>query len=146
MEIKPPCGATTAHNNPLPSPTDGITSLIYLHNLLACTSWDGTIRIYDDHRKADVTKKSLECSLLSLAASIRQKTVYSGGIDGSIHRLDVDADKLSSLGPHRHDDPMKRGVSCLKSICDSSLLVSAGWNGVFHLWDVRAGSAAAAVA
>jgi cell cycle arrest protein BUB3 len=60
--------------------------------------------------------------------------------------LNVEADQLSSLGRHHRDDPMKPGVSCLKSIRDSSLLASAGWNGVFHLWDVRAGSAAAAEA
>ncbi|KAL7507813.1 hypothetical protein ACHAXN_004923 [Cyclotella atomus] len=129
----------------LPSPpSDGITSLTYLQNLLACSSWDGTVRIYDAKSKTDHVKKSLDCPLLSLSASSDNNSVYCGGIDGTIHKFDIKNDSLSSIGSHTHDDPMKCAVSCLKIVNDS-LLASAGWDGTFQLWDVRTSKSVALV-
>lgn len=128
----------------LPSPpSDGITSLSYLENLLACTSWDGTVRIYDAQTKTDAVKKSLDCPLLSLAASGKD-TVYCGGVDGSINKFDIRNDSLSIIGNHNHEDQMRRAVSCLKSV-DDALLASAGWDGTFQLWDVRTSKSVSSV-
>eukprot|EP00956_Cyclotella_meneghiniana_P003832 scaffold4616_cov29-Cyclotella_meneghiniana.AAC.1 len=131
---------------PLPSPpSDGITSLSYLrsstaaNDLLACTSWDGTLRIYDAHTKSDLVKKSFDIPLLSLATNTNgntNNTVYCGGIDGSIFKFDMEADVVTTIGSHNDDDPMKRAVSCLH-VVDENTLASAGWDGTFQLWDVR---------
>jgi len=90
-------------------------------------------------------KKSLECPLLSLAVD-GSNAVYCGGIDGPIRQFDIEQDSVTVIGNHGHEDPQKRGVSCLQSISSSSsLLASAGWDGTFHLWDVRFSSSVASV-
>ena len=60
-------------------PTDGITSLCYLPqssinpslSLLACSSWDGCLRVYDTKTQANVVTHSMDsrsaAPLLSLA-------------------------------------------------------------------------------
>lgn len=128
---------------PLPSPpTDGITSLTYLRppssakDLLACTSWDGTLRIYDARSRTHLVKKSFDVPLLSLAGGIDGGAVYCGGIDGSVFQFDIEGDVVTTMGSHHHDDPMRRAASCL-NVVDEHTLASAGWDGTFRLWDVR---------
>jgi WD40 repeat protein len=129
----------------LPSPpTDGVTSLSYLStsSLLASSSWDGAIRIHDTAAKTAVVKKALERPLLSLAAQKDSAaSVYCGGIDGSIHKLDVEKDSIDEIGLHSNPDTTgekKLACSCLSFADESStLLASAGWDGKFALWDVR---------
>eukprot|EP00804_Cyclotella_cryptica_P014494 CCRYP_004814-RA/>CCRYP_004814-RA protein AED:0.07 eAED:0.07 QI:379/1/1/1/1/1/2/381/355 len=129
----------------LPSPpTDGITSLSYLAatSLLASSSWDGSLRIHDAAAKTALVSKSVERPLLSLATQKEgSESVFCGGIDGSIHKLDVEKDSVSFVGVHSDagsSEDKKMACSCLAfANGESTLLASAGWNGKFSLWDVR---------
>ena len=74
---------------PLPdSPTDGVTSLSFLSkDLLASSSWDGSVRIHDVNSMKLMTCQAMESGpLLSLATPRIEGDageVYTGGIDGS---------------------------------------------------------------
>ncbi len=75
----------------LPSPpTDGITCLAYLpsndnsSSILACSSWDGTVRLYDTQSMMNVCTHSMESGpVLSLAVDGAGKCLFTGGLDGS---------------------------------------------------------------
>ena len=75
---------------PLPDPpTDGVTGLSFLSNdLLASSSWDGSVRIHDVNSMKLMTCQAMESGpLLSLATPTNDdgaaSEVYTGGIDGS---------------------------------------------------------------
>lgn len=79
--------------NALPSPpSDGITCLSYLPDtdadnsskLLACSSWDGTVRLYDTTALTNVCIQSMDSGpVLSLAVGASGGTLFTGGLDGS---------------------------------------------------------------
>ena len=80
---------------PLPSPpTDGITSLSYVPQsgadsssssaILASSSWDGTIRLYDTKAMTNVCTQSMEAGpILSLGVDGAGQCLFTGGLDGS---------------------------------------------------------------
>jgi len=77
----------------LPSPpSDGITCLKYIppssstsmSSLLACSSWDGTIRIYDTKAMSNVCIQTMDSGpVLSLAVDGSGDRIFTGGLDGS---------------------------------------------------------------
>ena len=85
--------ATPPEPSPLPSPpSDGITNLSYLpsidatkpSSILAASSWDGTVRLYDTKLMSNVCTHNMESGpLLGLAVDRSGKTLFTGGIDGS---------------------------------------------------------------
>ncbi len=83
--------STPLEPQPLPSPpSDGITCLKYLPvassstTTLACTSWDGTVRLYDTKTMTNVCTQSMDCGpLLSLAVDGSGNSLFTGGLDGS---------------------------------------------------------------
>lgn len=81
---------------PLPSPPkDGITSLKYLppsaavvgssnSSILAASSWDGTVRLYDTSTMKNICTQSMESGpVLSLAVDGAGECLFTGGLDGS---------------------------------------------------------------
>jgi len=68
--------------------------------------------------------------------------IYTGGIDGSVKRFDIASNSVSTIGMHSPNiaaisgSEKKVAVSCLAVVGDG-LLASAGWDGKFHLWDIR---------
>ena len=146
-------------------PTDGITALSYLPNtnaasnksLLASTSFDGSVRIHDTHDRKLVLQQSMESGPLLSLATPREDLVATGGVDGTIRLLDVGASAYQVVGRHTSDDPKVVGCSCLASLTttvadennnnnNNLLLASAGWNGMFNVWDVRQSTPAASLA
>ena len=147
-------------------PTDAISALQYLPQsssssssfLLASTSWDGTVRIHDTAQSQLVLAHAMESGpLLSLTTTIDDETVVTGGMDGSIRRLNVHS-KTAAAAPEiigRHEaagssngnnDSTSNACWCLGSLSadDSSsgspVIVSAGWDQTFHVWDIRQSS------
>ena len=131
-------------------PTDGITGLAYLPNssLLASSSWDGGLRIHDAAKKEHLTTHAMDSGpLLSLSAcpAATGGAVYAGAIDGSVRRYDVESSAASTVGMHSTDvseanrllsGEVKVAASCVSAV-DANLVASAGWDGKFHVWDVR---------
>lgn len=140
-----------------------------MSTLLASSSWDSAVRIHDTSaaNAALVTQKQMDCGpLLCLAtASVdvpaatsvpsteaRKNTgavVYTGGLDGSVRKFDVDANEVSLVGYHGSATGTdgggasfndKHAVSCICAISNigsGNVIVSASWDGTFHLWDLR---------
>mmetsp|Transcript_24595 Transcript_24595/g.30249 ORF Transcript_24595/g.30249 Transcript_24595/m.30249 type:complete len:366 (+) Transcript_24595:61-1158(+) len=142
----------------LPSPpTDGVTCLSYLpsggsssSSLLASSSWDGTIRLYDTKEMKNVCIHSIESGpLLSLAVDKTGSYLYTGGLDGSVRRFDIATSQVTTIGHHSShiEIPSSQeqvACSCLSPLAssseqnkDTSVLASAGWDSNFYLWDVR---------
>lgn len=69
-------------------PSDGITSLSYLpsapSHLLASTSWDGSVRVYNTDVKSAVLSHAMDSGpLLALATPSGMDSVVTGGLDGT---------------------------------------------------------------
>ncbi|KAL7469040.1 hypothetical protein ACHAXS_009283 [Conticribra weissflogii] len=77
------------------------------------------------------------------SATTGNGSVITGGMDGSIKRFDISSSSVSLIGLHAPTataaDAKKVACSCLASLGESNpnLVASAGWDGKFHLWDVR---------
>lgn len=89
---------------------------------------------------------AMDCGpLLSMAVQAgagEKGVIYTGGIDGSVKRFDIASNSVSTIGMHSPNiaaisgSEKKVAVSCLAVVGDG-LLASAGWDGKFHLWDIR---------
>ena len=132
-------------------PTDAISKLSFLpsssmSSLLASTSWDGGLRLYDcDAMECKLSHSAAIGPLLSLAV-VDEGIVFVGGLSGSILRMNISqsdstSPEMEKVGNHSSsttDTMTSAACSCLISMPSSpSLLGSAGWHGKFHLWDIR---------
>ena len=130
------------------SPSDGITALQYLGNkdLVASTSWDGTLRVHDTKLHKLELLQAMEIPLLSLSTH-GETALFTGGIDGCIRQFDIESSATTTVGRHEttsRSDTL--GCSCLVSLGDNEPLVaSAGWHRKLHLWDTRQQSPVATV-
>jgi cell cycle arrest protein BUB3 len=136
------------------SPNDGVTALSYLPNpstsLLAATSWDGTLRIYDtatkDHDATLQLSQTMESGPLLSLATPGDKAVVTGGLDGSIRRMELTSSAPELIGKHEADggDAANNvACSCLASLPSMNVVASAGWHKKLHLWDIRMQQASA---
>eukprot|EP00586_Coscinodiscus_wailesii_P019006 CAMPEP_0172518784 /NCGR_PEP_ID=MMETSP1066-20121228/291022_1 /TAXON_ID=671091 /ORGANISM="Coscinodiscus wailesii, Strain CCMP2513" /LENGTH=216 /DNA_ID=CAMNT_0013301231 /DNA_START=26 /DNA_END=676 /DNA_ORIENTATION=+ len=129
-------------------PSDGITSISYLPNqqsnssILAATSWDGGLRVYDTTAMTSVVARNMESGpLMSLAAS-KDGSVYTGGLDGSVRKFDITTNKPTLVGKHAGKKDATSGQNCVSCLSPLSppLVASASWDGRVHVWDVRCSS------
>lgn len=130
------------------SPNDGVTALSYLPNpstsLLAATSWDGTLKIYDTKDGTLQLNQAMECGPLLSLATPGDKAVVTGSLDGSIKRMELSSTAPELIGRHETDgDAANVACSCLASLPSMNVVVSAGWHKKMHLWDIRMQQAAA---
>jgi len=126
-------------------PKDGITSLSYMtNNLVASTSWDGSVRLHDTVDLQCKLSHFLESGpLLSLATPPGGNRLVAGGMDGSIRSLDIATTTSTLLGQHSGVTQDKLACSCLKDL-DANIFISAGWDSNVHVWDARAAGIAVA--
>jgi WD40 repeat protein len=80
------------------------------------------------------------CPVLCTAWT-RQQQIISGGVDGSLRLWNLQTGELRDCGKH------DRAVGCCAALetedgWQSSAALSAGWDGVVALWDVRQAAAA----
>mmetsp|Transcript_61418 Transcript_61418/g.73878 ORF Transcript_61418/g.73878 Transcript_61418/m.73878 type:complete len:370 (+) Transcript_61418:45-1154(+) len=135
-------------------PTDGITSLCYLPqssinpslSLLACSSWDGCLRVYDTKTQANVVTHSMDsrsaAPLLSLAVPPSPEGILvAGSLNGLVQHYDIKTSTSTIIGAHCGGEQRteQNACSCLAPI-DCNVVASAGWDSKFHLWDLRIGS------
>lgn len=138
-------------------PTDGITSLKYLSqnastsskSLLASTSWDGCLRLHDTNLSTSILSHQMDSGPLMSLATI-DHYVFTGGLDGSVRKLDIQTSAITYLGRHAGTEVKSTndtttaintsaGCSCLATIPSYSpnIIASSGWDTNFHLWDLR---------
>ena len=127
---------------PLPDcPSDGVTALRDLPNqsvsLLAATSWDGTLRVYDTKEASLQLTQTMESGPVLCLATPGDKAVVTGGLDGSIRRMELSASTSELIGRHEPDTSETSGVSCLASLPSMNVVASAGWNKKVSIWDLR---------
>ncbi|MCP9264536.1 Mitotic checkpoint protein BUB3 [Dirofilaria immitis] len=107
--------------------------------LLAVSSWEGTVRIYHfpagpvtalEKRVYTHAKPVLACTFFT------KNDVASGGLDSVIKTYNMETGIECVLG--HHDAP----VRCLEYCKEHSLVVSGGWDSAVMLWDARSKSSA----
>jgi cell cycle arrest protein BUB3 len=129
-------------------PTDGITSLKYIRatskSLLASTSWDGCVSIYDTKEKTRQFSHQMDSgplfSLANVESNDHHHSLVTGGMDGSVRMLDLQSSSTTIVGQHESSSGDSAACSCLLSLAPSStpsLIASAGWHKKLHIWDVR---------
>lgn len=117
-------------------PCDGITSLDFSKeqtDLLACSSWDKTIRLYDVSSNIPKGTIKLESSLLScifLQSCSSNETVICACVDGCVTEIDLEKQTSFIFGKHQ------KGVKCL-SINEPDSIFSGGWDKRIFLWDKK---------
>mmetsp|Transcript_8065 Transcript_8065/g.11715 ORF Transcript_8065/g.11715 Transcript_8065/m.11715 type:complete len:333 (-) Transcript_8065:37-1035(-) len=121
-------------------PTDGISALQFIPSspaLLASTSWDGSARVHDTEGWTCELSQSMDSGPL-LSLTVLAADLVTGGLDGSIRKLDIPTSTATVVGRHT-GEPSKVACSCLSSL-DENTVVSAGWNSQCFLWDLRSSS------
>jgi len=128
-------------------PTDGVSSLSYIRkapSLLAASSWDGTLRVYDTKTMTLQRSQTMDAGPLLSLATLADGSVVTGGLDGSIRRMILDESSSTPqvIGQHKvSNDPSNKSqdiaCSCLSTLPELDLIASAGWHRQFHLWDTR---------
>lgn len=123
-------------------PTDGVTKLSYLQDTsrLASTSWDGTVRVHDTAENKCLVAHSMDSGPL-FSFSYQDSLLFTGGMDGSIRKFDVNSSKQQAtlVGKHKNssnDSSDKASCSCL-AVVAPGMIASAGWHQQFHIWDLR---------
>jgi len=137
-------------------PSDGITDLRYFTDandveLLASTSWDGSLRIHNTDKATNklMCQQNMDAGpLLSLSSCPSGKSLFVGGLDGSVRKLDIEKSIVSTIGYHSSEDMdtdtdmTSTACSCLVSLSfddetSTTIVASAGWDSTFYLWDVE---------
>jgi WD40 repeat protein len=126
------------------SPNDGVTSLAYLPNpamsLLAAVGWDGALKIYDTKEASLQLSQAMESGPLLCLATPGDKAVVTGGLDGSIRRMELSSTTSELIGRHATESETSEtsgACSCLASLPSLNVVASAGWNKKVSLWDLR---------
>ncbi|GKY94126.1 hypothetical protein MPSEU_000378700 [Mayamaea pseudoterrestris] len=131
---------------------DGVTAISYLPNpsvsLLAASSWDGTLKVYDTKDTSLQLSQAMESGPLLCLATPGDKAVVTGGLDGSIRRMELSSPSSELIGRHEPNlgDPSLLACSCLAALPSMNVIASAGWNKKVSIWDLRTQGAIANVA
>ncbi|KAH6564551.1 hypothetical protein BASA50_008770 [Batrachochytrium salamandrivorans] len=115
-------------------PTDGISSVEFSKtdkNLLAVSSWDKSVSIYDVVANRTVARYTHKAAVLDVAFSATASVVYSGGLDRALRRFDVASKIETSLGTH------EEAISCVNYSKEINQPVTGSWDKYIKLWDDR---------
>lgn len=133
-----------ASEQPLPSPPeDGVTSVRFgaRSDVLAVSSWDCTLRLYDAARMETGRVVEGDAPLLACCfADADDRAVVTAAVDGAVRSVDVATGQSSLLG--RHED----GAKCAALSEAAGLVFTGGWDATVRAWDPRAGRPAGAAA
>ena len=114
-------------------PTDGITCVRYCPNgeksLLLTSSWDSFLRLYDGANLR--THIELETALLSCCFGASDFEAFTGGLDGTLYRLDLSTREKKLIGTH------KGTIRHVHYTIDHHLLCTGGWDSTVQFYDTR---------
>ncbi|EPR63744.1 mitotic checkpoint protein, BUB3 family protein [Toxoplasma gondii TgCatPRC2] len=116
-------------------PRDSISSLCYApshgKSILAATSWDKTLRIYDVDANEQLHKFEFDMPLLDACFLGDSAKVVIGGLDKQVSLCDLQTEKVVSLGSHTG------AVKHCRYHVPTNLVYTAGWDGIVKAWDPR---------
>jgi len=99
------------------------------------SDWDSFIRIYDVDPDTSTLKQkdcfAPETPCLSLNWHQDEKTVFAGGIDGSVKSLDVESGSFDEIG--NHDEPVKS----VYWVSETNALLTLLFDKTLRFWDPR---------
>lgn len=126
-----------------PGPTDTVSALAFspTSDLLAASSWDNQVRIWDINLNTfnssvnciPKTSYTHDAPPLSLCWSPDGSKVFSAGADKNIIALDIGSGQQLKIGPNAHDAPIRS----VRYSSTHNMLVSASWDRTLKYWDFR---------
>lgn len=114
-------------------PKDGISTVCFAPNnpnLLAASSWDKSVTVYNTLSNTRVVSFALKAAVLDTAFNHTGNSLYAGGLDNSLSTLDLETGVASVIG--KHGD----AVRCVSS--RKEMIISGSWDKNVKLWDPRA--------
>ncbi|EGW30488.1 nucleoporin GLE2 [Spathaspora passalidarum NRRL Y-27907] len=125
-------------NNP---PTDTITDIAFSpqQELLAVSSWDKKVRIYEiDSNSGNNQGRAMfehDAPVFSARWSIDGTKVVSGGGDGQVKIYDIASGSTQQIGQHDNVVRAVRYVEC--GATNTPVVVSGSWDKTLRYWDMR---------
>ncbi|KAI8970235.1 WD40-repeat-containing domain protein [Mycotypha africana] len=119
-------------------PTDGITGLSFSPqaDILAVSSWDTAVRIYEVQPNGSTIPKTSynhEGPVLCVEWTSDGSSIISGGTDKAVRMYSLATGQSTQIAVH--DEPVK----CIKFLENQpNILASASWDKTIRYWDVRA--------
>lgn len=115
-------------------PADTVSDLAFtkLHNLMAVSSWDGSLITYDPSNTFGAQTSSVNVGkpLLSCCFSGESPaTVFAGSPDGSLQMIDIQTNQFSSFQAHQE------GIRSIRYY--QNMLVTGSWDKTIKFWDIR---------
>lgn len=116
-------------------PSDTVSELAFstFHELMAVSSWDSTIRIYDPSNQLGTGTNSVTNTgkpLLSCCFSTDAPSqVYAGAVDGTLQMVDLQSNQQNEFQAHTE------GIKSVRYY--QNMVVTASWDKTVKFWDIR---------
>jgi len=114
------------------APSDGITAVRLSGRLMAASSWDSKVHIYDLQSNEEKTSYSHKGAVLDCCFADKFHT-YSGGLDHQVKMFDITMAGEVVVGSHN------KPVKCVDFSQHSNVLITGSWDATIKLWDPRSG-------
>jgi cell cycle arrest protein BUB3 len=114
-------------------PTDGITACSFAHSsdLLAVSSWDKGVRLYDAMKNQLLAKYEHRAGALDVCFSEDDGQCFSGGVDCALLMHDFKSERTQSLGSHQ------KAIKCVQFSAVTGQVCTGSWDAKVSLWDPR---------
>lgn len=129
-------------------PTDSISAIRFSPQaeLLAVSSWDKKVRIYEVASNGSTIGKSFfdhEAPVLNCCWSADGTKVFGAGADKAVRMHDLQSGGNTAVQVAAHDEPIR----CVESIeiQQQPMLVTGSWDKTIKYWDLRSAQPAATV-
>ncbi|CAD6581595.1 MAG: hypothetical protein CYPHOPRED_001663 [Cyphobasidiales sp. Tagirdzhanova-0007] len=142
--LKPAVNESTAQDVEVPNgPTDSISAISFSPSadLLAVSSWDNQIRIYEIGQSINgKAAYSHEAPVLDVCWSRDGTKVLSGGVDNTARLFDLQTGTASQVAQHQAP------IRCVRWIdMQNGLLATGSWDKTIKYWDLRTPNPVASV-
>ncbi|KAJ6250490.1 mRNA export factor [Anaeramoeba flamelloides] len=125
-------------------PSESITQISWspTANHLACSSWDGTINVWDPFSSVDmIGKYDFQSPILCNKWNGAGTQIFCGDCSNNVHVWDVVSNQTQLVG--KHNAPVK--CMFFTKELGSEILITGSWDKTIRYWDFRQQEAAAVV-